>query len=52
MSTVHDATYEILRSLGMTTIFCNPGPNELPFLDRLPSDFRYTLSPRAVHLEQ
>ncbi|HEY1732425.1 MAG TPA: thiamine pyrophosphate-binding protein, partial [Terriglobales bacterium] len=44
MSTVHDATYEVLRSLGMTTIFGNPGSNELPFLDRLPSDFRYVLA--------
>ena len=44
MATVHDATYEILRSLGMTTIFGNPGSNELPFLDRLPSDFRYMLA--------
>jgi len=44
MPTVHDATYEVLRSLGMTTIFGNPGSNELPFLDRLPSDFRYVLA--------
>lgn len=44
MATVHDATYEILRSLGMTTIFGNPGSNELPFLDRLPCDFRYILA--------
>ena len=44
MATVHDATYEILRSLGMTTIFGNPGSNELPFLDRLPGDFRYILA--------
>jgi len=29
MATVHDATYEVLRSLGMTTIFGNPGSNEL-----------------------
>jgi benzoylformate decarboxylase len=28
----------------MTTIFGNPGSNELPFLDRLPSDFRYILA--------
>jgi benzoylformate decarboxylase len=44
MSTVHHATYEVLRSLGMTTIFGNPGSNELPFLNRLPSDFRYILA--------
>lgn len=46
MSTVHEETYEVLRSLGMTTIFGNPGSNELPFLDRLPSGFRYIL---AIH---
>src|SRR5580658_3044904 len=44
MSTVHDATYEVLRSLGMTTIFGNPGSNELPFINQLPSDFRYILA--------
>jgi hypothetical protein len=44
MSTVREATYEILRSLRMTTIFGNPGSNELPFLDRMPSDFRYILA--------
>jgi benzoylformate decarboxylase len=44
MSTVREATYEVLRSLGMTTIFGNPGSNELPFLDRLPTDFRYILA--------
>jgi benzoylformate decarboxylase len=44
MLTVHDATYEVLRSLGMTTIVGNPGSNELPFLNRLPSDFRYILA--------
>src|SRR6201998_2262310 len=44
MGTVHEATSEVLRSLGMTTIFGNPGSNELPFLDRLPSDFRYILA--------
>jgi hypothetical protein len=41
MSTVREATYEVLRSLRMTTISGNPGWNELPFLDRMPSDFRY-----------
>lgn len=44
MSTVREATYEVLHSLGMTTIFGNPGSNELPFLDRLPPDFRYILA--------
>jgi benzoylformate decarboxylase len=44
MSTVREATYEVLRSLGMTTIFGNPGSNELTFLDRMPADFRYILA--------
>lgn len=36
-------TYELLRKYGMTTIFGNPGSNELPFLKDFPSDFRYIL---------
>jgi benzoylformate decarboxylase len=43
-STVHEATYEVLRSLGVTPIFGNPGSNELPFINQLPSDFRYILA--------
>ncbi|MFN8164538.1 MAG: benzoylformate decarboxylase [Solirubrobacterales bacterium] len=44
MATVHDATYEVLRSFGMTTVFGNPGSNELTFLDEFPEDFRYVLA--------
>ena len=43
MSTVREATYEILRELGMTTIFGNPGSTELPFLRDMPPDFDYVL---------
>ncbi|SAL60622.1 benzoylformate decarboxylase [Caballeronia terrestris] len=43
MTTVHEASYEILRSQGLTTFFGNPGSNELPFLKNFPSDFRYVL---------
>ena len=43
MKTVHQVAYELLRMHGMTTIFGNPGSNELPFLSRFPSDFRYIL---------
>jgi benzoylformate decarboxylase len=43
MTTVHQVTYELLRTHGMTTIFGNPGSNELPFLSQFPSDFRYIL---------
>ena len=43
MSTVREATYELLRSLGMNVIFGNPGSTELPFLRDLPADFQYVL---------
>lgn len=43
MTTVHAAAYDLLRSNGLTTIFGNPGSNELPFLDAMPADFRYIL---------
>ena len=42
-STVRDATIRLLRSLGLTTIFGNPGSTELPFFRHWPSDFRYIL---------
>jgi len=41
--TVHDATYDLLRWLGLTTIFGNPGSTEEPFLKDFPSDFEYVL---------
>lgn len=43
MGTVREATYQLLRDLGMTVIFGNPGSTELPFLRDMPSDFRYIL---------
>lgn len=43
MATVRDVTYELLRENGLTTIFGNPGSNELTFLDGMPEDFRYIL---------
>ncbi|NUU33342.1 benzoylformate decarboxylase [Arthrobacter sp. C9C5] len=43
MTTVNDATYQLLRKHGLTTIFGNPGSNELPFLAAMPEDFRYVL---------
>lgn len=42
-TTVRGATIELLRGLGMTTVFGNPGSTELPFLDRWPDDFTYVL---------
>jgi benzoylformate decarboxylase len=44
MTTVRDLTYNLLRRHGITTIFGNPGSNELPFLQDFPSDFRYVLA--------
>ena len=41
--TVRDATILLLRALGLTTIFGNPGSTELPFFRHWPSDFRYIL---------
>ena len=41
MTSVHDVTYDLLRRHGVTTVFGNPGSNELPFLKGFPADFRY-----------
>ena len=43
MTSVHDMTYDLLRKHGVTTVFGNPGSNELPFLNDFPADFRYFL---------
>jgi benzoylformate decarboxylase len=43
MPTVRDASFDLFRSLGMTTMFGNPGSTELPMLADFPGDFRYVL---------
>ena len=43
MPTVREVTYRLLRELGMTKIFGNPGSSELPFLKDMPADFQYVL---------
>jgi benzoylformate decarboxylase len=43
MTSVRDASYELLREHDLTTVFGNPGSTELPFLSGFPSDFRYVL---------
>ena len=43
MPTVREAVVCLLRDLGMTTIFGNPGSTELPFFREFPDDFRYVL---------
>src|SRR5579885_646446 len=41
--TVRDVTIRLLRDLGLTTVFGNPGSTELPFFKNWPADFRYIL---------
>lgn len=43
MTTVREATYQVLRDAGMNVIFGNPGSTELPFLRDMPPDFKYVL---------
>jgi benzoylformate decarboxylase len=40
---VRAATFELLRSRGISTVFGNPGSTELGFLADFPPDFRYVL---------
>jgi benzoylformate decarboxylase len=42
--TVRDATIDVLRARGLTTIFGNPGSTEVPFLAGLPDDVRFVLA--------
>jgi benzoylformate decarboxylase len=43
VTSVREASFELFRRHGMTTIFGNPGSTELPMLGPLPDDFRYVL---------
>jgi benzoylformate decarboxylase len=43
MTTVREASFDLFRAHGMTTIFGNPGSTELPMLGDFPDDFRYVL---------
>ena len=42
--TVRDATFEVFRRRGLTTLFSNPGSTEVPFLAGLPDDLRFVLA--------
>ena len=42
-TTVRDVTFQLLERHGLTTVFGNPGSNELPFLAGLPASFDYVL---------
>ena len=41
---VRDATFDVLRERGLTTLFANPGSTEVPFLAGLPDDLRFVLA--------
>jgi benzoylformate decarboxylase len=43
VSTVRDETFAVLRGLGMTRMFGNPGSTEIPFLTDLPDDLEFVL---------
>ena len=43
-STVRSVTYDLLRTLKLTTVFGNPGSTEQPFLQDFPEDFTYVLA--------
>lgn len=44
MVTVRDATFDVLRQYGMTTIFANPGSTEIALFTDLPDDLRFVLA--------
>jgi benzoylformate decarboxylase len=41
---VRDATFDVLRRRGLTTLFANPGSTEVPLLTDLPSDLSFVLA--------
>src|SRR5271157_794013 len=41
---VREATFQLLRHLGLTTVFGNPGSTEETFLANFPDDFRFVLA--------
>jgi benzoylformate decarboxylase len=43
VSTVREASFDLFRAHGMTTMFGNPGSTELPMLEDFPDDFTYVL---------
>jgi alpha-D-ribose 1-methylphosphonate 5-triphosphate synthase subunit PhnG len=45
---VRDVTYQLLRALGLTTVFGNVGSTEETFLKNFPQDFRYVLAPQEA----
>jgi benzoylformate decarboxylase len=43
MPTIREATFDVLRAHGLTTMFANPGSTEIPLLTGLPEDLRFVL---------
>ena len=48
MQSVRDVTFQLLRKLGLTTMFGNVGSTEETFLKSFPGDFRYVLAPQEA----
>lgn len=44
MRTVRDAAFDVLRELGGTTLFANPGSTEIALLTDLPDDLHFVLA--------
>ncbi|GIH92357.1 thiamine pyrophosphate-dependent enzyme [Planobispora siamensis] len=44
MRTVRDATFDVLRRTGLTTVFANPGSTEVSLLAGLPDDLEFVLA--------
>jgi benzoylformate decarboxylase len=42
--TVREAAFAVMRDVGLTTIFSNPGSTEVPFLADLPDDLDFVLA--------
>jgi len=44
VKTVREATFDVWREYGLTSIFANPGSTEIKLLTDLPDDFRFVLA--------
>lgn len=44
LTTVREAAFAVMREIGLTTIFSNPGSTEVPFLADLPDDIDFVLA--------
>lgn len=44
VTTVREAAFAVMREVGLTTIFSNPGSTEVPFLADLPDDLDFVLA--------